>query len=221
MHAHGLCASDVLRGVVEEHAGFRPEIETAQRQFVDVGIRLVHLLYAGHHRALQQLAELRETFECEMERLMRPIRQPPHAVACSLQITKQLFHIRNHAGKRIAVTFDVIAENLGDLFALFTYHVGINGFEILAMVHAILIIVEAARIIIRANTVYNHLGVPAFKACARLPVDKHAAKIKDHIGDVGTGGGHENPSCKIRIGNASVAQSHRCWGWCSVNLFCN
>ena len=71
VHAHGLCASDVLRGVVEEHAGFRPEIETAQRQFVDVGIRLVHLLYAGHHRALQQLAELRETFECEMERLMR------------------------------------------------------------------------------------------------------------------------------------------------------
>ena len=221
MHAHSLCASDVLRGVVEEHAGFRPEIETAQCQFVDVGIRLVHLLHTRHHRALQQLLQLREPFESKMERLVRPIRQPPHAVACSLQITKQLFHIRNHAGERIAIAFDVIAENFSDLLTLLAYHVGINVFEIFAMVHTILIIVETARIIICANTVHNYLGVPAFKACARLPVDEHAAKIKDHIGDVGTGGGHENPSCKIRIGNVSVTQSNRRWGWYSVNLLHN
>ncbi len=55
------------------------------------------------------------------------------------------------------------------------------------MVHAILIIIEAARIIIPRKYGLQPLGVPAFKACACLPVDKHAAKIKDHIGDVGTG----------------------------------
>ena len=33
------------------------------------------------------------------------------------------------------------------------------------------------------NTCLLYTSVPAVKACARLPVDEHAAKIKDHVGD--------------------------------------
>ena len=69
--------------------------------------------------------------------------------------------------------------------------------------------------------VYSHLGyLPSRHArvCQSIstPQKSKTTSVTLALGEV-----MENPSCKIRIGNASVAQGHRCWGWCSVNLFCN
>ena len=63
MDADLVGADDVLGGVVEEHAALGREAETGQGQLVDVGVRLMHLLHAGDHGALQQLFKARVLLE--------------------------------------------------------------------------------------------------------------------------------------------------------------
>ncbi len=111
---------------------------------VDVGVRLMHLLHAEDHGALQQLFKARVLLEGQVEGLMRPVGQTPYAVAVGLQIRQQLDHAGSVRGKRVRVVADVELEDVGEFLALFAYHIRVDVREILAGVHAVLVAEEAA-----------------------------------------------------------------------------
>ena len=198
MDADLVGADDVLGGVVEEHAALGREAETGQGQLVDVGVRLMHLLHAGDHGALQQLFKARVLLEGQVEGLMRPVGQTPYAVAVGLQIRQQLDHARKRAGQRVRVVADVELEDVGEFLALFAYHIRVDVREILAGVHAVLVAEEAAGVVVGADAFHDLIGESAFQACAGVPVQQHAAEVENHVGDGGVG--HDGSLCVWVVG---------------------
>ena len=76
---------------------------------------------------------------------------------------------------------DVITVHFGDLVTLLRTHQFEHIREIRATVHEILVMEETIRIVVRTDVRYQLLGVHSVERRMALPVDQHAAEIKDDV----------------------------------------
>ena len=181
MPAHGFRAVHVALRVVEEHGGLRFQIEAGLCKLVDVGVRLAQFLYARHHGSTQQSLELRVLLEREMECVRRPVRQSPDMHSLFAQFGEQFLGAVDQLRQRIAIMLDVITVHFGDLVTLLRTHQFEHIREIRATVHEILVMEETIRIVVRTDVRYQLLGVHSVERRMALPVDQHAAEIKDDV----------------------------------------